>query len=79
MGAICPQPCIMCCLNRRLVGVEPVAKHYEIQFLECPDCKGVVRLVQRRAGQVTFQHRVSARVAASYRDRFFKAASVSLG
>jgi hypothetical protein len=79
MGAICPQPCIMCCLNRRLVGVEPVAKHYEIQFLECPDCKGVVRLVQRRASQVTFQHRASARVAASYRDRLFKAASVSPG
>ena len=79
MGAICPQPCIMCCLNRRLVGVEPVAKHYEIQFLECPDCKGVVRLVQRRACQVTFQRRVSARVAAPYRDRLFKAASVSPG
>jgi hypothetical protein len=79
MGAICPQPCIMCCLNRRLVGAEPVAKHYEIQFLECPSCKGVVRLVQRRASQVTFQHRVSTRVAASYRDRLFKTASVSPG
>ena len=51
MAGIGLQPCIMCCLNRRLVGAEPVAKIYEIQTLECPECESVVRLVQRRTGR----------------------------
>jgi hypothetical protein len=59
------QRCITCCVNRRLVGTEPVTKDYEIQFLECPDCRSVVRLVQRRAVPVKFKQRVaSAREAA---------------
>jgi hypothetical protein len=46
------QCCIICCLNRRLIGTEPVTKQYDIQSLECPSCRSVVRLVQRRAEQV---------------------------
>ena len=42
------QRCITCCVNRRLVGTEPVTKDYEIQFLECPGCRTVVRLVNHR-------------------------------
>lgn len=49
MGAIYLQPCIVCSLNRRVVRTEPVATRYEIQSLECPSCKSVVRLVQIRA------------------------------
>ena len=59
------QCCIICCLNRRLIGTEPVTKQYDIQSLECPSCRSVVRLVQRRAVPVKFKHRVvSAREAA---------------
>ena len=69
MGAIYLQPCIVCCLNRRVVRTEPVARQYEIQSLECPSCKSVVRLVQsraipnraisNRAKPINFQHRLS--------------------
>jgi hypothetical protein len=61
------QHCIMCCLNRRLVGTEPAAKQYEIQSLECPCCRSVVRLVQRRAEPVKYRHRVSANSYAARR------------
>ena len=46
-GGIGLQPCIMCCLSRRLVGAEPVAKIYEIQTLECAECESVVGAVDR--------------------------------
>ena len=42
------QACIMCCLDRRLVAYEPLVDNYDMLSLECPDCKGVVRLVYRR-------------------------------
>jgi hypothetical protein len=58
------QRCIVCWLNRQLIGTEPVTKQYEIQSLECPRCKSVVRLVQRRAVPLNFQHRISVRRAA---------------
>ncbi len=59
------QRCILCCLNRRLVGVEPVAIYYQIQSLECPSCRSVVRLVQRRVRPTKkSRHRASAGVAA---------------
>ena len=61
------QRCIMCCLNRRLIGTEPVTKQYEIQSLECPSCRSVVRLVQRRAEQVRHRRRVLANSYAARR------------
>jgi len=44
------QPCFICQLNRRLVSAEPVTREYELQFLECPKCKSLARLVQKRSG-----------------------------
>jgi hypothetical protein len=41
------QPCILCSLERELIGAEPTAKNYEIQSLQCPECKSVVRLVHK--------------------------------
>jgi hypothetical protein len=62
------QCCIICCLNRRLIGTEPVTKQYDIQSLECPSCRSVVRLVQRRAEQVRHRRRVSANSYAARRN-----------
>jgi hypothetical protein len=56
------QRCFTCRVNRRLVSTEPVTKDYEIQSLECPRCRSVVRL----AVPVKCKDRVaSAREAAS--------------
>ena len=57
------QRCIMCCTDRRLVVAEPVTKQYEIQLLECPDCKSLLRLVQRRAVAPKCEYRASVRRA----------------
>ncbi len=54
------QPCIMCCVNRRFIGAEPVVRYYEIQFLECPSCRSVVRLVQKRSATNKLPRRASA-------------------
>ena len=42
------QSCIMCCLDRRLISSEPLVKNYDMLFLQCTDCKSVVRLVYRQ-------------------------------
>jgi hypothetical protein len=42
------QPCILCSLERQLIGAEPAVKNYEIQSLQCPECKSIVRLVHKR-------------------------------
>ena len=47
MGLTGIRPCIICTLQRRLVRTEPVTKSYEIQTLECPECKSQARLVQK--------------------------------
>lgn len=57
------QRCITCRVNRRLVGTEPVTKDYEIQSLECPGCRSVVRL----AVPVKSKHRGEAPLAAAGR------------
>lgn len=75
MAGIGLQPCIMCCLSRQFVGAEPVAKVYEIQTLECPECESVVRLVQRRTGRTKLSgrnvpvKRSAAGVGSVYRPR----------
>jgi len=50
MKSVVLQPCILCCLDRKFAGAEPVTRQYEIQRLVCPGCDSVVRLVQKRAG-----------------------------
>jgi hypothetical protein len=51
------QPCIVCCLGRRLIGVEPLTRDYELQILQCPECESVVRLVQRQVGRTKHSSR----------------------
>jgi hypothetical protein len=55
------QPCILCSLERQLIGAEPAVKNYEIQSLQCPECKSIVRLVHKRFSP----RRVKARKSAS--------------
>ena len=50
------QRCFTCRVNRRLVGTEPVTEDYEIQSLECPGCRSVIRL----AVPVKSKHRVAS-------------------
>jgi len=42
------QSCILCSLERQLIDAEPTVKSYEIQSLQCPQCKSIVRLVHKR-------------------------------
>jgi hypothetical protein len=56
------QPCILCSLERQLIGAEPAVKNYEIQSLQCPECKSIVRLVHKRFSP---RRRVKARKSAS--------------
>ncbi len=44
------QPCIVCSVLRQVVERESAPKEYEIASLECPSCRTIVRLVQKRAG-----------------------------
>ena len=57
MAGISLQSCIICCLGRRLIGVEPLTRDYELQILECPECESVVRLVQRQVGRTKLSGR----------------------
>jgi hypothetical protein len=43
------QPCFFCQLNRRLVSAQSLTREYELHTLECPSCKSLVRLVQKRS------------------------------
>jgi hypothetical protein len=42
------QPCILCSLERQLIGAEPAVKNYQIQSLQCPECQSIVRLMHKR-------------------------------
>src|SRR4051794_17032230 len=40
--------CRQCDRARVLVGVEPIARGYDVGLFECPACKTILRLVERR-------------------------------
>jgi hypothetical protein len=40
--------CRECDRERVLVGVEPIAQGYDVGLFECPACKTILRLVERR-------------------------------
>ena len=42
------QPCAACGIDRRVICREWLPKGYEIQSLECPGCRTVMRLVRKR-------------------------------
>ena len=42
------QPCAACGIDRRVIRREWLPKGYEIQSLECPGCRTVMRLVRKR-------------------------------
>ena len=42
------QPCVVCGVERRIIHREWAPKGYEIQSLECPRCRTVMRMVRKR-------------------------------
>jgi hypothetical protein len=42
------QPCAACGIDRRVIHREWLPSGYEIQSLECPGCRTVMRLVRKR-------------------------------
>lgn len=40
--------CRECNRKRVSVGVEPIAQDYDVRLFECPVCKTILRLVERR-------------------------------
>jgi hypothetical protein len=42
------QRCVACEVERRVIHREWMPKGYEIQSLECPRCRNVMRMVRKR-------------------------------
>jgi hypothetical protein len=42
------QPCVACGVERRIIHREWAPNGYEIQSLECPRCRTVMRMVRKR-------------------------------
>lgn len=46
------QICVVCRVVRELVSAEPVSKGYELRRLVCPNCRTVLRFVDKRPKRV---------------------------
>jgi hypothetical protein len=61
MDTVESQHCTACGLERRVVYSEPIARGYELRFLQCPNCKTVLRMMCERLPEEKAERRAVVR------------------
>ena len=44
--------CLICQVERKLIGLSPIAERYQLRSFECPVCKNVLDLVEHENKRV---------------------------